>query len=669
MDGKLASMHEQMVLAQKELYELKKILNTLYRTVDRVLVELVDFEAVGAEGADRSDPAYKKSAEFRYNLDFLCSNVDLLIASLMAMVSYRLTNKEHDAIKDALNVFETEIKSLSTSMKDYAEALGKGKVLYNEALKEQDIAFLNLYTESDPKTAISPRTYTDTALTISALCDELTSTDFESRVTAFLTKDSEYLALPQDYEVDIDTRLCYDLIYTDQGVIFPWPPKPVDTLLIFDLYVTRDSGSSAPVNIPGFNLSGSPNSYLPARRSASLVDGLDMLDNDYLQIEEVLIENAQKKPYKWQITGTTFNRMQMAIPRVIASIWGDQELYNEYAAIAESDSVEEGRKIIEIERKVFEEVNASSNGNVSNEWLRAKSAKIKKLKNRYLSKVYSLKHDLYELEIDFSIWLGILNDGILPEHDHGFLTLGDNKQLIQLLSKGEDGISEFEEFIAEQQDNWNRIVLSLARVRDKMKDISFQLDIWNVPEAVVLVKSIRNDLDFVKGYAGSIRENVDNELGVSRSRPNKRKIIPGQHAEVDQETSLQSASSVLEVLDKLIDASVDQTRSRLIEIASKLDSILASSADEIDFEPYSYEEKYERKFSRFLRTQAEISIPQGFNIAITPTKLNNFAGEAKEVMMTSSGLEMPFPLRPSLSEIYQSWAANESGIPTFTFSS
>ncbi|MFK7847143.1 MAG: hypothetical protein AB8G77_17705 [Rhodothermales bacterium] len=650
------------------LSKYRSVVNNLYKGVDvKLTAARKKLGNEEDEGKDADPVYYSDMSDLKFKVDSLCNSLDRISVRLVCMSGLVLTKAQDEQLKEEIKKIDGCVKYLLKKFDTITELMGKGKVLYDDDRRRKDLEAMREFLKDKKKSG-----FLSQKKKLNEIRKIVRDTAFQKKITSALNgKCNAGLALNDNYELLIDERLCYDLIYTDRGVIFPWPPKPESSLMIFDLYVTREAGSSFAISIPGFNLSASSNTMVPVRRSVDDTHAFDQFDQKCNQIEEVLSEYQKKYDfaghliYKWLMIGTTFSRLQMALPRVVASIWGDQNLYNKYASITNSKYVPEGRQIIEIEKEVSkyldEKKGHASGVTVSKEWLNERGAKVKKLKNKYLAKVYKVKGTLDDLDIDFAIWIGLLKEGVSPEILNKEVAKKVNKKLVHVARKGEDGLSMIDKFVVKYGDYWAKIVSSLDRARTKMRRIDFYFDIWDVPEVIVLVDRIHNDLRYVTDTIDEFR--ID-----KLSKPRRNRSLLDEDVVYGDEFLDEIDEEIIELIESFFDKAVDVTTRRLGTIASALQKFVDPDVYEkiADLDKHVDKNKYGKQFSKFVRDQSELSLPRQFFIHVEPQKMQQGFDDSTEVFLNTEGLRMPFPLRPSLDEIYQAWAANDAGIPTFT---
>lgn len=71
-------------------------------------------------------------------------------------------------------------------------------------------------------------------------------------------------------------------------------------------------------------------------------------------------------------------------------------------------------------------------------------------------------------------------------------------------------------------------------------------------------------------------------------------------------------------------------------------------------------------FRRYFALQAEFAFPIPRTAANAFSFVVRRSDEQGDIVITDEGIEMPFPLRPSIDKMYTSWGNGEAGIPTFT---
>ena len=128
--------------------------------------------------------------------------------------------------------------------------------------------------------------------------NEIAEKDLNPAVERYMKdKFGQHVELPP-LGINKDAR--FALTFTNEGIQFPWPPKPIVDKDVFDMYVTRQLFPE-PMNIPIINSSERPTWSFP-----------------------------DKDPGPWVLRGDDLDGIVQGWPRIVANVWSSDDLYSQF---------------------------------------------------------------------------------------------------------------------------------------------------------------------------------------------------------------------------------------------------------------------------------------------------------------------------------------------------
>ena len=433
-------------------------------------------------------------------------------------------------------------------------------------------------------------------------------------------------------------RVCFEMILTDKGILFPWPLKPHDRRDMYDAYVLREAGSQG-IQIPGFALgqvsipvsantlghaddincdedfvlgkdeihlineelltSKMAGDYFNDRNEDTLCSSIERYLSARYKKEKKEKNSAEDKKdkkdavdpdkYAWYISGTDFQRFQIALPRMMAALWGDNERYRRFRLLVREGVRGPEKRYARIRERIFEKEKA----------LLAETDQKKRVD------LEAKISEEYEKAVRL---LGAIEYG----HRRKIKNLAANVVTLDSLGiklegfRHVPGIDRVIEYLNETSEVFEQFHRDSAGEPNK-----------NIDPAKALVENTRGELQKIKEY---IKKDVD----------------------------LKGDDAVKECINEAIE-----------ELKEMSDSLKKSCVEEVSLDTNT-KKKIARDFKRYFESQTEFILPYHLKVEI-------FDGDLlQHMLVTNLGFIVPFPSRPDLNELYESWAAGESSVPSFT---
>ena len=382
--------------------------------------------------------------------------------------------------------------------------------------------------------------------------------------------------LPSNIIYEINKELCYDYLITNNRIILPFPERPISANEVFNMYVIRETGSP-PLVIPGMNLgvvgNNGPANAMDGGLGNNGLGGV-ALDERCKSIESVI---RTQDNVSWWFSGAKLQRLVAGLPRAVAAIWSDDDLYGRFVIMSRSEITAEEQQIADAyfttDKILSEQVPLSLDDRIL---LGAQRETINStIRLQSIALAESIK-EIQEAQAELVSLLGSLGDN--PGED--------DKSFIEKISI---------ELSAIRSDN----------VVEMHKDISRVIDLTSriMEESGLDLRLVLKDLNEGKGKLNSTISS-DSELVREKTRKLYRNFIE-EYLEYD------------------------------FPELSKVESV--SSEDQIDMT---------------LTNEAVFLIPPN--------------DEDQPLPGFRVRIKIPFPERPSLDELFESWSTGESGSPTFT---